>query len=99
MRQLEVHPQVYEELEEARFWYENRLAGLGTKFLDQVDLAMTVIKKSPEVWPLHFHGTRRYLVHRFPFAILYRYDESQIQIIAVMHQRRRPNYWKDRRFD
>jgi len=75
MRKLEIHPEVYEELEAARSWYEDRLGGLGAKFLDQIDLAMTAIQKSPEVWPLHFHGTRRYLVHRFPFAILYRYTE------------------------
>jgi len=98
VRILEVHPEVYEELEEARFWYENHAAGLGNEFLAEIELAVATIHRSPETWSVYSDGARRFLVHRFPFAILYRYDDFKIQIIAVMHQRRRPGYWKDRQF-
>jgi hypothetical protein len=29
-------------------------------------------------------------------AVLYQIEESKIYIAAVMHQHRRPGYWKDR---
>jgi len=98
VRRLEVHPEVYEELEEARAWYYDHATGLGNEFLDEVEHAITTIQRSPAAWPIYFYNTRRFLVHRFPFAVVYRYDEVKIQIVAVPHQRRKPSYWKSRKF-
>jgi hypothetical protein len=36
------------------------------------------------------------LVHRFPFAILYRVERVALYVIAVAHLHRRPNYWRGR---
>lgn len=96
MRQLELHPEVYHDLEEARSWYEDRALHLGNEFLAEVERAVAAIQRSPEAWPAYMNGMHRFLVHRFPFAILYRYDDIKIQIIALMHQRRKPGYWKKR---
>jgi len=41
-------------------------------------------------------GFRRRLLRRFPYGILYKEEESQIVIVAVMHLRRRPGYWRNR---
>jgi len=98
MPRVEVHPEVYTELEEARSWYENNAAGLGSDFLDEIDRAIKTIQRAPEAWPFYMGNVRRFLVHRFPFAVLYRYDGFKIQIFAVMHLRRKPGYWKDRKF-
>ena len=99
MRRLEVHPEVYEELEEARAWYEEHAVGLGDEFLSEVEGAISVIQRSPEAWPIYSHKTRRFFVHRFPFAVVYRNDEMKIRIVAITHQRRKPGYWKSRSFD
>jgi plasmid stabilization system protein ParE len=50
------------------------------------------------IWPFsdEDHGTRRYLVHRFPYGVVYRVSRQIIQIIAVMHLRRHPDYWRGR---
>jgi len=40
--------------------------------------------------------TRRVLVHRFPYQVVYRLTASEILIVAVAHLKRRPGYWKDR---
>ena len=45
-------------------------------------------------WYDEQQGVRRFLVHRFPYAIIYKPTSSLIQIIAVMHLRRHPDYWK-----
>ena len=39
---------------------------------------------------------RRRLVQRFPFAILYQSGPGDLSVIAVMHLRRRPDYWTKR---
>lgn len=39
---------------------------------------------------------RRCLVNRFPFGVIYSVEQGEIFILAVMHLRRHPDYWKDR---
>ena len=46
---------------------------------------------------MHLHGTRKFLLRRFPYGVVYRITKSAIQVIAVAHGRRRPGYWKSRR--
>jgi plasmid stabilization system protein ParE len=98
MYSVDVHPDVYAELEHSRAWYEERAVNLGTEFLDEVDRAIEAVRDSPGTWPLHDEdtGTRRYLVHRFPYGVVYRVRDHAIQVIAVMHLRRHPDYWRGR---
>jgi hypothetical protein len=98
MHPIDVHPDVYEELEFARQWYADRSIVLGDEFLDEIDFAMQAIQKAPETWPTYkwVEGTRHFLVHRFPFCIYYRLSAEIIQVIAVGHLHRRPGYWKSR---
>jgi plasmid stabilization system protein ParE len=39
---------------------------------------------------------RRRLIGRFPYAILYSDEGQTVYILAVMHLRRDPDYWKSR---
>ncbi|MBN1868365.1 type II toxin-antitoxin system RelE/ParE family toxin [Candidatus Sumerlaeota bacterium] len=95
---VDVHPSVYEELEYSRSWYEERAENLGTEFLDEVSRAVESVRERPTAWPFRGRrrGIRRYLVHRFPYGIVYRLKGPAIQIVAVMHLRRHPDYWKER---
>jgi plasmid stabilization system protein ParE len=89
---------VYAELEHSRAWYEERAENLGHEFLDEVNRAVETLRKEPALWPFRdeARGLRRYLVHRFPYGIVYRIEDQVIQIIAVMHLRRHPGYWRER---
>lgn len=95
---IEVHPDVYSELEDSRSWYEERAQNLGNEFIDEVDRAFSTVQQAPMMWPWYDEqqGIRRFLIHRFPYAVIYRPISSAIQIIAVMHLRRHPDYWKSR---
>jgi hypothetical protein len=58
--------------------------------------AIENIAEAPSRWP-RLHGRfRRYLLHRFPFSVVYLEREHSIEVIAVAHHRRRPGYWKRR---
>ena len=90
------HPAAYEELHYAHSWYEGQASGLGERFLKEIEHAIDTIQQSPTTWPVYIHGTRRFLVHRFPFAIVYRHNEHVITVVVVMHLKRKPEYWQQR---
>ncbi len=95
---VKVHPQVYEEMEYYRAWYESKAKNLGTDYLREVDYAIKRVVESPETWPWYDkeNQTRKFLIHRFPFGVIYRLKENTIQILAVADLRRKPGYWKNR---
>ena len=39
---------------------------------------------------------RRYALARFPYTIIYRAKNGEVQILSVAHKRRRPDYWAGR---
>ncbi|MEE9395612.1 MAG: hypothetical protein V3V31_01235, partial [Methylococcales bacterium] len=41
---------------------------------------------------LHY---RRFLLSKFLFSVVYRENERSIFVVAVMHNSRKPNYWKN----
>lgn len=81
------------ELLDAAQYYEMQARGLGSEFLDKIDAAILDIREAPERWPIIRSSIRRRLVHRFPYALLYRVEPDEIIIQATMHLRRRPDYW------
>jgi toxin ParE2 len=95
MPAIKVDPAVYPELDQARGWDGQQSPGLGTEFLDEVDRALEAILRSPQTWPPFTHQTRRFLLHRFPYAIVYHPKSDLIHIVAVMHLHRKPGYWKN----
>ena len=83
-----------EEMQAAASYYEERLNGLGNRFLDEVLLTGRRIVEQPEAWPIISGRIRRCLLQRFPYGLLYRLEANRIYLLAVMHLRRNPNYWQ-----
>ena len=81
---------------EAAVYYETQVAQLGEIFLAKVESAVRDIASRPTAWPILRNNIRKHLIHRFPYALLYHEETDEIVIVAVMHQRRRPNYWLGR---
>ena len=95
---VELHPEAIAEARAAYRWYAERNPSAAAAFIAALDQAVSQIPESPERWPLHLYGTRKFLLRRFPYAVIYRQTATAIQIVAVAHGRRRPGYWKTRRF-
>ena len=78
-------------------FYESRLPGLGADYLNEFEAVMAHICAEPNFYPtiatpdIHKAGLKR-----FPFHIIYRVMPTQIIVLAVAHQRRRPAYWAGR---
>ena len=94
---FDFHPQAEAEFHEAISFYSDRGAGLGEDFALEIYAALRNILSYPKAWPIVEEDVRRCLVNRFPFGVLYSIEPDRIYILAVMHLRRSPDYWKNRR--
>jgi len=90
------HPAAALELRAAASYYEDRVAGLGEEFTAEVERLRTRLAEYPALGATYASLHRRVLLRRFPFAVIYRADKSNVTIIAVAHTKRRPDYWRGR---
>lgn len=84
------------EFDAAALWYEERLPGLGTQFVSEVDLAVELAAKQPERFPVKHKEIRCVQVRRFPYSVFFRPEVSRIVVLAVFHARRNPTIWQTR---
>jgi toxin ParE1/3/4 len=85
-----------QEFEAADDWYLSRNVDASIAFLSDVHAALGNISEAPSRWPTYLYGTRRFVLQRFPFSIVYLEDAELVTIIAVAHGKRKPGYWKRR---
>ncbi len=90
------HPDAANELVAASEWYRERSEIAARAFLIETDQAIKNIRNTPLRYPTFQNETRRLILPRFPFSIVYRFEASLIEVIAVAHHKRRPGYWKSR---
>ena len=84
------------EIIEAAQFYNGRSVGLGDQFLDELETQLLVILAEPHRHRVVFKDVRCRTLKRFPFSVLYRIVPSGVQVLAVKHDKRHPDYWKDR---
>ena len=77
-------------------YYENCRAGMGMGFAEEVYAAIARVVQFPDAWSPLSARTRRCLVNRFPFGIIYQVKPDHVRIIAIADLRRRPGYWRRR---
>jgi plasmid stabilization system protein ParE len=93
---VRLRPEAERDLADAATWYEDQLPGLGNRFLDEVLITFSAIAEAPLKYPTLHRDTRRALIHRFPFGIYFRVENTAIVVLAVMHGSRNPHRWKAR---
>ena|SRR4030067_2561900 len=90
------HPDAKEELDGAVDYYEQCQPGLGLEFAEEVYASIARIIQYPDAWSILSKNSRRCLVNRFPYGVIYQIKSRTLRIIAVAHLHRRPGYWKER---
>ena len=93
-----LHPDAEKEFAEAACWYEDRSMGLGSRFSDAIALAFDVITRDPGRFQPAGGDVRVFRLDRWPYKIYYEFDEAgqHVRILCVMHNKRRPDYWRAR---
>ncbi|UCC84308.1 MAG: type II toxin-antitoxin system RelE/ParE family toxin [Gemmatimonadota bacterium] len=90
------HPEAVEDAESARDWYAERSPLAARGFLLALREAVAAVAATPERWPVGGHGCRRYVFPTgYPYTLVYRVS-TDLEIVAVVHQKRRPGYWAHR---
>ena len=96
MKPVKFHPQAGSELAGSVNFYNDRVPTLGDDFFATVQFVTRQIQSDPLRRPLRRDGTRKATLPRFPFVIVYRDRPQWIEIVAVAHGARRPDYWRTR---
>ena len=78
------HPLAERELIAASRFYETRAAGLGADFIRQVERTLADIIANPSAGS-RFAGsmTRRRLMQRFPFGVVYEFESNNISVSCI----------------
>jgi plasmid stabilization system protein ParE len=94
---MELHEEAAAEYDAAFDWYLARSPDAALKLDKELDRALSEIAQSPRRWTSGPYGTRRFLLRKFPFLLIYRERAGEeVQIVAVAHTSRKPGYWKER---
>ena len=85
-----------QELDEAINYFNDEVPDLGNDFLGEVLKALDRIGNHPHAWHPCSKRTRRCLLRRFPYGVIYQILEKEILVIAIACLHREPGYWQDR---
>lgn len=93
---LEIHPEAALEFERSYEYYASRSIIAADAFLHEIDAALEGILENPLLWPRYLEGYRRRVLSRFPFSIVYRVVDDVVEVVGIVHDKKRPGYWKSR---
>lgn len=93
-----LHPGAENDLREAARFYKERVGTeLVLSLFTEFESAVNLLIDNPLVGAEWRAGKRRYILKRFPFSLIYTFEEDEIRIWAVAHHKRKPGYWKNRK--
>jgi len=83
------------EIQEAAEYYESKVPGLGSDFIDELEVSISRILQFPEAWGLIRKPFRHCMLRRFPYSIIYTLVEGGgVLIVSAFHQHREPLSWR-----
>lgn len=83
-----------EELTKAAEDYDEKVPGLGSEFLEEINSAIGRILQFLNAWGVLKEPLRHCLVRRFPYAIIYEIlNSDEVMIVSVFHLHRNPESW------
>ena len=99
IRKIRFQPLAAAEVVEAQLLYENRVPGLGDRLMGAVQGTTEGAVRWPNAGtPTRNDAMGKVLERKvatpgFPYVVVYRVTDLDIEVLAVHHERRRPLYW------
>ena len=88
-----LHPGAEQDLVEAASFYEREGSPtLAARFVTEFKRVAGLISDYPDIGSSRGKGLCGITMAAFPYTVIYRHDASQIKILVVKHDRRRPSY-------
>jgi toxin ParE1/3/4 len=91
--QVELTSAALAEFAELVAFYDGQGTDLARDFVAEVEQSIERIAEFPDAGAPYESGARRLVLRRFPVVVIYRARESKVEVVALAHQRRRPDYW------
>ena len=95
-KRIRVHSQAQLEINEAFDWYIKRSPDAAEAFLTEIGKSLAQIASQPQLYPFYTKNTRRLVLAKFPYSVIFQEKDDVILIVAVAHAKRRPGYWRRR---
>ena len=96
MKRAVFHPEASQEYLEAIGYHAAISVELGERFDSEIQRLVGEISRDPQRF-FRFHPpVQRALSPEFPYSVVYLEQPDRVWIVAVMHAKRRPGYWKKR---
>lgn len=96
MKPYSFHPEAEAEADAAFEYYWIKGSDLAFGFDKEIRGGYRSLQLHPLICPPYLHGTRRLILRRYSYSIVFRERLHDIQIVAVAHAKRRPGYWSKR---
>jgi len=90
------HPEAQDEFVDAELYYSLVSSGLDLEFRREILAAIEKVCDLPTAFPKYLSQTRKCLVDRFPYLIVYKEIGERIFVFAIAHTSRLPGYWRHR---
>jgi plasmid stabilization system protein ParE len=92
------HPEAEDEYIEATEYYKSVSPELADRFSSEVERLIEDIRQQPDLYRIYDNPARRHFSDVFPYAVIYLDRPDHVLILAVMHMKLRPRYWRERLF-
>jgi|ERR1051325_3754406 plasmid stabilization system protein ParE len=78
--------------------YARYSMNVAERFVHAMNEAVEAIAANPQLWPKYDERYRWKRLRKFPYVLYFEtVDDANVRILAVAHEKRRPDYWKKRR--
>jgi plasmid stabilization system protein ParE len=91
-----IHPEADAEFADAARYYAEIAPELGARFYLEMERLIRDVCAHPERFRMFDPPARRHFSAQFPYVIIYLVKPDHVWIVAVMHMKRKPGYWRER---
>ncbi len=74
-------------------WYESQNPGLGSEFVRAVNVCLSGIGRNPLAYQVVHKQVRGTFIRKFPYIIIYLFDQDTVFVLACFHAKRDPKQW------
>ncbi len=90
------HPEAEQEYAQAARYYAEVDPDLAGRFHDEMERLIKDVRGNPKRFRQFDPPAQQHFGNGFPYAVIYVEQSDRIWILAMMHMKRRPGYWKKR---
>jgi len=90
------HPDAGEEYASAVEYHAAITPELGSRFHDEIERLIREVRRQPGRFFRFSPPAQRALARKFPYSLVYLDEPDRVWIVAIMHAKRRPGYWRER---